>query len=249
MLPKPTDHADKTMRNSYSCFFTTIVFIFGASFLRGEELPAFIAAMEGSPVPALSPARAPQEWILAHVDVETTGLVPGYHEMIDIGIVMTDLEGLELDRLFLRIMPDYPERAAPGAVAVNGFSVELWKERGTISTGEAVERMIAFHNRVADGRNALFVGYNAWFDISFVDHLFRASGKTWRELYHYFILDLPSMAWSLGVRDLFGGELSQKLKIEPETSDPLKHTGITGAESNVNVYRAVLKKAREMRDN
>ncbi len=234
------------MKNLIKTIISAVILLIGGNWQLWAEVPAFIAAMEGSSVPMNSPAKAPGEWIMAHVDVETTGLVPGYHEMIDIGIVMTDLEGKELDRLFLRIMPDHPERAAPGAVAVNGFSVELWTERGFINTKEAVEQMIAFHKRVADGRSVLFVGYNAWFDISFVDHLFRGSGRTWRELYHYFILDLPSMAWSLGVHDLFGSELAENLNIEPETHDPLKHTGMTGAESNVTVYRAVLKRAREL---
>ncbi len=30
-------------------------------------------------------------WVLAHVDVETTGLDPAFHEMIDIGMIYTDL--------------------------------------------------------------------------------------------------------------------------------------------------------------
>ena len=32
---------------------------------------------------------------LAHVDVETTGLDPDYHEMIDAGLIYTDLDGRE----------------------------------------------------------------------------------------------------------------------------------------------------------
>jgi len=214
--------------------------------VEADEVPAFIKGLDGTTVPNKTPAEAPENWLLAHVDVETTGLVPGYHEMIDIGIIMTDLEGNEIDRLFIRIMPNHPERTAPGAAAVNGFSVERWTERGFVSTSDAVDQMVAFHHRVADGREVLFVGYNAWFDISFVDHLFRNSGKTWRELYHYFVLDLPSMAWSLGIHDLGGPGMNDQLQIEAETSDPLKHTGITGAVSNVDVYRAILKKsARE----
>ncbi len=39
--------------------------------------------------PVLHPSEAPNDWLLAHIDVETTGLLPGYNEMIDIGIVMT----------------------------------------------------------------------------------------------------------------------------------------------------------------
>ena len=134
---------------------------------------------------------------MAHVDIETTGLVPGYHEMIDVGIVMTDLRGKEIDRLFLRVMPNHPGRAQAGAVAVNGFSVERWNERGNITPEQAVDKIVDFHRRVAGDRHVLFVGYNAWFDLSFIDHLFRQQGKTWRNLYHYFVLDLPSMAWSL----------------------------------------------------
>ena len=49
------------------------------------------------------------------------------------------------------------------------------------------------------------------------------------------------MAWSLGIRDLAGQKFVDKLGIEPETTDPLEHTGITGAQANVNVYRALLK--------
>ena len=148
---------------------------------------------------------------------------------------------MSLERLFLRIMPAHPERTAPGAAAVNGFSVALWKERGYVDPATAVEQLVAFHQRVAVERNLLFTAYNAWFDISFVDHLFRGEGKTWRELFHYFVLDLPSMAWSMGLRNLSGPELNQILQIESETDDPLEHTGLTGVESNVAFYRALLR--------
>ena len=33
--------------------------------------------------------------------------------MIDIGVVITELDGTELDRLFLRIMPAHPDRPIP----------------------------------------------------------------------------------------------------------------------------------------
>jgi len=187
-----------------------------------------------------TPATAPGNWLMAHVDVETTGLVPGFHEMIDIGVIITDLEGEEVDRLFLRIMPDHPERTQPGAAAVNGFSVERWNKLGYVTNKEAVEKLISFHHEVRGERTLLFTGFNAWFDISFIDHLFRGQDQNWRELYHYFILDLPSMAWSNGLRDLAGKPLAEQLGLEPETSDPMEHTGITGAQSNVEVYRAIL---------
>jgi hypothetical protein len=42
----------------------------------------------------------------------------------------------------------------------------------------------------------------AWFDIAFVDHLFRSSDRTWRALFHYHIIDIPSMLWGLGLPHL-----------------------------------------------
>ena len=59
------------------------------------------------------PADAPDDWLLAFVDIETTGLIPGYHEMIDIGIVLTDLDGIEINSMFVRIQPEHPERTGP----------------------------------------------------------------------------------------------------------------------------------------
>ena len=191
------------------------------------------------------PNEAPDDWLLAFVDVETTGLQPGYHEMIDIGIVMTDIAGIELDRLFIRIQPEYPERTEAGARAVNAFDANRWRELGALSPGQAVERIAGFHEGVASDRNVLMVAFNSHFDAAFLDHLFKSTDRSWRELYHYFILDLPSMAWSLGIRGLTGASISDVLGIEDEPHVAELHTGITGAALNARVYRALLAYARE----
>lgn len=84
------------------------------------------------------------------------------------------------------------------------------------------------------------VAFNSHFDASFLDHLFRSQGRSWRELYHYFILDLPSMAWSLGIRSLTGSSISGTLGIEDEPHIAHLHTGITGAKLNARIYRELL---------
>jgi DNA polymerase III alpha subunit (gram-positive type) len=206
--------------------------------------PPFLAQMEARPAPEGSPAETPAEWVLAFVDVETTGLLPGYHEMIDIGVVMTDLEGREIDRLFLRLQPEHPERTSEGARAVNAFHPERWGELRALSSKDAVERLIAFHRKASEGRGVLLVAYNSHFDAAFLDHLFRGQGRTWRELYHYFVLDLPSMAWSLGFRQLDGTSLTQALGVEDEPHVAVEHTGLTGAEVNVRIYRALAERLR-----
>ena len=58
---------------------------------------------------------------MAHLDVETTGLVSGHHEVVDLGIVYTTANGEVLDRWYRRIQPQHPERKSPGAAKINGF--------------------------------------------------------------------------------------------------------------------------------
>jgi DNA polymerase III alpha subunit (gram-positive type) len=210
-------------------------------------LAAISAGMAANAQEMRWPDEAPGDWLLAFIDVETTGLQPGYHEMIDIGVVMTDLDGTELDRLFIRIQPEHPERTEEGARAVNAFDADRWRELNALSPGDAVERIVGFHQGVAGDRNVLMVAFNSHFDASFLDHLFRSNDRSWRELYHYFVLDLPSMAWTLGIRGLTGTSVSAALGIEDEPHVAELHTGITGAALNARIYRGLLAIRNEAR--
>jgi len=206
------------------------------------------AAQVGAPVAHAqsgSPATAPDEWVLAFLDVETTGLVPGYHEMIDLGLVMTDLDGGVIDSLFIRIQPEHPERLSEGARDVNAFDAERWRKLDALSPGAAIDSLVHFHQRVAGTRTVMLVAFNSWFDAAFVDHLFRSQESSWRTLYHYFVLDIPSMAWAMGYRDLTGAELARRLGVVDEPHEAEEHTGITGAMLNVRLYQAL--RARGMR--
>jgi DNA polymerase III epsilon subunit-like protein len=203
--------------------------------------PPYVRSAEMRRPEPPSPAAAPGEWLLAFIDVETTGLVPGWHEMIDIGIAMTDVDGRVLDTLFLRSQPRHPERLSPGARAVNAFDAARWKTLGALTPEAAVDSILAFHHRVAGSRPTLMVAFNSQFDAAFLDHLFRMSGSSWREMYHYFVLDLPSMAWSLGLPDLRGNLLTERLGIPDEPHVAVEHTGITGAMVNVRIYQALMR--------
>jgi len=201
-----------------------------------QQTPGAILAQEFA-----WPHEAPEDWLLAFVDVETTGLIPGHHEMIDIGIVMTDLEGAELGALFLRIQPEHPERTSDGARAVNAFDEDRWRDMRALAPGDAIEQIVEFHEKTAGERKVLMVAFNSQFDTAFLDHLFRSRDRSWRELYHYFVLDLPSMAWSLGIHGLTGTHIAGVLDIEDEPHVAELHTGITGARLNARIYRGLLE--------
>jgi hypothetical protein len=119
------------------------------------------------------------------------------------------------------------------------FDAARWRELGALAPDTAVDSLRAFHRRVAGDGPVLLVAFNSQFDTTFLDHLFRAEGASWRELYHYFVLHLPSMAWSLGYRDLTGSALARRLGVDDEPHVAAQHTGITGAALNARLYRAL----------
>jgi DNA polymerase III epsilon subunit-like protein len=206
--------------------------------------PDFVRALDRASLAAAGPADSAGAWRLAFVDVETTGLVPGWHEMIDLGVVMTDLDGNPLDSLFVRIQPRHPERLSPGAARVNAFDAARWRALGALSDSAAADSLFRFHQRVAAGRSVMMVAFNSQFDTAVLDHLLRASGRSWRELYHYFVLDLPSMAWGLGHRELTGTALARRYGVADEPHTAEDHTGITGASLNARIYAAIERTRR-----
>lgn len=226
--------------------FTSLSFLLSCSkpvqVEKEADHPPFPLKLMESRVQSISPEADPGDWLLAHIDVETTGLLPGYHEMIDIGLVLTDLNGNIIDSLFLRTQPKFPERISPIAKQINAFDAEKWKQLGALSNEATVDSLLRFHKRAAPDRPILMVAFNAHFDSAFLDHLFRGTGHSWRELYHYFILDIPSMAWSLGYQDLTLDRFIEEHQIQDEPHVAEKHTGITGAMVNVRIYKALMNK-------
>lgn len=66
-------------------------------------------------------------------DLETTGLVPGYHEVIDACALLVDVGRADLPITIVRegggrVLPEHPERIDPIAQSVNGFNEEEWKK-------------------------------------------------------------------------------------------------------------------------
>jgi hypothetical protein len=108
-----------------------------------------------------------------------------------------------------------------------------------------VQAIVSFHRRAAAGRHVLMAAYNSQFDAAFLDNLFRSCGRSWRELFHYFVLDVPSMAWALGLRDLVNGRVAERLGVadEPRVAD--QHTGLSGAMLNARIYKSLVRHAAE----
>ncbi|MCI4670347.1 MAG: hypothetical protein MRZ79_19575 [Bacteroidia bacterium] len=207
------------------------------------EKPPIPLSLLASATASSSPEADPDLWLLAHIDVETTGLLPGYHEMIDIGLVYTNLSGEILDSLFLRIHANHPDRCSAIAKQINSYDPARWDSLKALTTRAAVDSILHFHMQTAVNRPTLMVSFNSHFDLSFLDQLFREEGHSWREMFHYFVLDIPSMAWSQGYRDLYLARFREERGIADESHVAEEHTGISGAMKNVRIYKELVKGA------
>lgn len=92
------------------------------------------------------------------LDVETTGLNPAVHEIIDIAIIGS---GINYHK---KVKPLNLEYASPEALLINGFTSLKWRYA---DQPEEVAREIA--PLIA---GATIVGHNPFFDMSFIEELF-----------------------------------------------------------------------------
>jgi DNA polymerase-3 subunit epsilon len=126
---------------------------------------------------------------LAFVDLETTGLDPRRHEIIEIAVVCADPRSFETTGMMdLRVRPGRIEDADPAALRINGWSAEAWRD--AVSIDVALVRV----RPLLDG--ALLAGHNVSFDHTFLDAAWRATGVGVPDVDHH-LLDTATLAWPL----------------------------------------------------
>ena len=179
--------------------------------------------------------------LYAIVDVETTGLNPNYHEMIDIGIIIIN-QNLEIKgQYFSKVLPSFPERVDPMAQNINGFDLQRWTQEEAISEEELINQMNIFLNNYIG--KPIFIAFNSWFDSGFVRNLLNEHNYKFNDWFDYRVLDIPSIALACGYFPKtpdFNEKLATLLEVQPETKDPLKHTGESGVNFNYALLRSLM---------
>ena len=168
---------------------------------------------------------------IAITDLETTGLDPWRHEIIELGLVLADPRTLDiLTTLNLRITPKRLEDADPKALEVNGFAEDGWRD--------ALPLEEAFKRYAEATKEAVFMAYNATFDWPFISRAFSQTGMKNEMDYHR--LDLLSLAYAAlkdsGIERFRLSEIAKFLGLEEE---PLPHRAVNGAMLAYEVYKKI----------
>ena len=182
------------------------------------------------------------------VDTETTGLIPGYHEIIEAAFVPLN-EDLEYDkdipRLILLIKPEFPERIEPEALAINGLNLDMLNEVG-ISKGDAVRAILNWINTELPGKQIAPLAQNWIFDRGFLAALL--SETHFKKAFHYSYRDTKPLMEALNDRAILKGQeipfkstslvnVTKLLGIHFDNA----HTALGDCEITIEVYKKLLE--------
>jgi DNA polymerase III epsilon subunit-like protein len=171
---------------------------------------------------------------LCFIDVETTGSVFGYHEIIEIAAIRTAPDASLVRGMWHeRVRPRHPERITPVAQELNGFTVYDW-----LSAPESNQKLWNDFAQFAAG--CIPVCHNPSFDRAFIMLAAGAEGVSDLGLdYHW--IGTESLAWPLYCDGMIPkmslSTLCQFLGLECEST---VHRALGGAQACYSVYCALM---------
>lgn len=181
----------------------------------------------------------------AIVDVETTGLVPGFHEVIEFGCVLAEEDGDGvlgiLEEIDIKIKPDNILTADPVALEINGYSESKWadalpRNEALSFISEKMKYMVPNPNYAGQMINLITViGHNVHYDLAMLFSDFSKSGI--KHMVNKFTYDTNYMARiylrNSGLKSYSLRSLAEKFEIINENP----HSALSDAKTTYLVYK------------
>lgn len=164
------------------------------------------------------------------VDVETSGLIPGKHQIVSIGAVCSKTNETFYGECRIYEYDEYSQ----SALDINGFTIEQINDTSKMTPYQLYQKFIKWCN----GRSNLLAGHNIGsFDIQFLKTLCnRTKSKKWPFKYQY--LDTHSLAFGYFGESVGLETICDKLVIERE---PKPHNALNGAKVELECILELFK--------
>lgn len=168
---------------------------------------------------------------IAFTDLETGGLDPRQHDIIEVGVVIFNLHDFSVHEAWsTKVKPIRP--LDPEAVAVNGYTEEEWVEAPTLAE--------AFQQYTDKTAGCALMAHNLHFDLGFLEEAAHLTGVqlTFGHRNRY---DLLSIAWAnlppYTLRSYSLKNICTYLGIPPEDD---VHRALAGAMAGYRVFRELM---------
>jgi len=180
------------------------------------------------------------------IDIETTGLDPFRHRVLEVAIKVVDLNHGTVEGTFETVVRQpyrVWRRRDPVSLKVNGFSWKMMR-RG-IPEKAAREAILSFFERCGIKRGqAVFIAQNSSFDRSFFAQLVEINTQE-KLKWPYHWLDLASMYWALHGGDIRGAAdlslskngIAKRYGLPPEETP---HRALGGVNHLIACFQALM---------
>lgn len=169
---------------------------------------------------------------LAFIDVETTGLEPDYHEVIEVAAVRLDPRTLDIQvEMDAKVRPDRPERAEREALEQNGYTPEDWTD------ARPLVEVLAQLTPVLSG--CCLAGHNVGFDWAFLRSSYRRVDALQPDVDYHFV-DTASLAWPLVAAGLIERPKLEALCNHFGISNEGAHSAPADVRRTIEVYRRLM---------
>ena len=174
---------------------------------------------------------------LAFVDLETTGLDPLEHEIIEIGIVIAEQKDGTINLISehnIQLIPTHIENADPKGLEVNKFYKRDWS--AAVPQKEGLEKVLALL------AGTVFIAQNVTGDWAFLIKAGKDYNVDLANAVHYHKLDLASMTFGKFYHEekLFKFSLREMTEYFGVTNQDA-HTALADARATFEVCKKVLE--------